>query len=108
MTQEWFYSKNEKKFGPFPSSKLLKLVLAGELLENDLVWNKAMPSWVPAKKIKGLFAKNEISSTANPPPIPLMIENEQAPLSLNEELSKEKLQRQLSDFEKNEIVIKYW
>ena len=104
MTQEWFYSKNEKKFGPFPSSKLLKLVLAGELLENDLVWNKALPNWVPAKKIKGLFPKNEISTTATPPPIPLMIENEQAPLDLNEELSKEKLQRQLSDFEKNEIV----
>lgn len=104
MTQEWYYSKNDKKFGPFPSSKLLKLVVAGELLENDLVWNKALPNWVPAKKIKGLFPKNDPPSSPIPPPVPSLNESEYIPPPLNDELLQKQYHPDSSISEKAEIT----
>lgn len=40
----------------------------GKLLPSDLIWTESIPNWVPATKLKGLFAE---ISPVQPPPLPV-------------------------------------
>jgi len=52
---EWFYSQEKKRFGPVSPTELKALADAGKLQPDDLVWREGMDSWVPARRVKGLF-----------------------------------------------------
>jgi GYF domain 2 len=56
MTNEWYYTKQKKQFGPVSEGDLKKLVAKGELAPTDKVWKKGMEKWVAAETIKGLFS----------------------------------------------------
>lgn len=54
--QQWYYRKDNARFGPVSSSELKKLAASGELAPTDLLRGIGMSEWVPASKIKGLFS----------------------------------------------------
>jgi tetratricopeptide (TPR) repeat protein len=73
MPNEWYYSRDGHRQGPIADSRLKQLAAAGELLPTDLVWKQGLARWVPASKVRGLFAGKarvtglERSPTGKPP-----------------------------------------
>ena len=63
MAENWFYAKSGQNSGPVSRERMLELLLAGELLATDLVWNSDLPSWVSANQGLGL-------GRLLPPPLP--------------------------------------
>jgi len=54
---QWFYIRNEERFGPVEEAELFQLARDEKLLSNDLVWNPSMgEQWKPASSIPNLFA----------------------------------------------------
>jgi hypothetical protein len=53
---EWHYAKDNQQLGPVTSTQLRQLAGSGQIHPTDMVWKDGMPDWVPAGKIKGLFA----------------------------------------------------
>ena len=70
MPTEWFYSKSGQQLGPIPSEQLKQLATSGQLQPSDLVWKDGMGQWVEARKIKGLFPAQPMSSPQGPPNSP--------------------------------------
>ncbi|MCA9109034.1 MAG: DUF4339 domain-containing protein [Planctomycetaceae bacterium] len=68
MAIEWYVEQGGKTQGPMSGSTLKRLVVAGQIQPDDLVWKDGMPDWKPARSIKGLFP--ESSSKKSPPPLP--------------------------------------
>lgn len=60
----WYYFVQGRRFGPVRGSELRRLVQAGELNAEDLVWKEGMSEWVTVRKVKGLLPD---SSTGSPP-----------------------------------------
>ncbi|MCA9092436.1 MAG: RDD family protein [Planctomycetaceae bacterium] len=60
----WHYAVDGRKLGPVSSADLRRLVLAKKLQPTDLVWKPGLPDWIPASKIRGLFAPASKSSSA--------------------------------------------
>lgn len=58
MATEWYYSRDEQRFGPVSVMELRELASSGDIEPADLVWKEGMSAWVPATKVKGLFAKS--------------------------------------------------
>lgn len=58
MATEWYYSKGEQRFGPVSVTELRQLSSSGDIELSDLVWKEGMSDWVPASKVKGLFAES--------------------------------------------------
>lgn len=56
MPSDWHVSKDRQQTGPFTSAELRAMVSSGHLGPDDFVWKEGMKDWVPAGKIKGLFA----------------------------------------------------
>ncbi|GAB6164611.1 hypothetical protein JCM19992_06110 [Thermostilla marina] len=52
---EWYYAKDNERFGPVTSAELKRLAEAAQLGPDDLVWREGMSDWVPARRVKGLF-----------------------------------------------------
>ena len=48
MTQEWFYTENNRQVGPVPEEELKARAAAGTLRPESLVWNARMREWLPA------------------------------------------------------------
>jgi len=63
----WHYAVDGRKFGPVSSAYLRRLVIAKKLQPTDLVWKPGLPDWIPASKIKGLFAPASKSSSSKLP-----------------------------------------
>ena len=54
---QWFYIRNEQRFGPIEEAEFFRMAGAGELAPDDLVWNPSMgQEWRPASEVPGLFA----------------------------------------------------
>jgi len=54
---QWFYIRNEERFGPVEESALFQLAREDKLSPGDLVWNPSMgEQWKPASSIPDLFA----------------------------------------------------
>lgn len=68
MSADWYYMKNNQKYGPFDLSLLRQLVDAGSLAETDLVWQEGSPAWVPiaASAPGGDTPANEPSLVSTP------------------------------------------
>ena len=53
----WYCSRdNKNRFGPFTATELKSLAMSGQLATTDLVWKEGGSKWVPARKVRGLFA----------------------------------------------------
>jgi len=69
MASRWYYAKNgEQHKGPIDSRGLLRLAISGELKPTDWVWKEGQKEWIPAKKVRGLFAESE-DVPESPPPV---------------------------------------
>lgn len=68
MGDQWFYSTNGKQYGPVEARQLQQLASTGQLGVQDLVWKDGMLEWLPAGRVKGLFAHRVLA--ASPPPLP--------------------------------------
>ena len=63
MSQEWFYTKdNKSRLGPVSSQELETLAKSGRLLPTDKVCKQGMTQWVVASTVKGLFSNLESNS----------------------------------------------
>ncbi|RMG00144.1 MAG: DUF4339 domain-containing protein, partial [Planctomycetota bacterium] len=60
---EWYYAKNNERFGPVTSAELKQLAEANQLGPDDLVWREGMSDWVPARRVKGLFPTGTAAET---------------------------------------------
>jgi len=72
MSNEWYVFKDQQRRGPFSWQQLLEQAGIGGLLPGDQVWSEDTSGWVPAREVKGLFAK------LPPPPPPPAIYPEAA------------------------------
>ncbi len=68
MAAAWFIRSNGKVHGPLDSAKLKQLVAAGKIDQTSEVAQNENGPWVPAGRVKGLFAQPDIPA-APPPPI---------------------------------------
>jgi hypothetical protein len=64
MVDQWYFSKGEKKFGPYSSTQLKQLADNGKILPSDTVWKEGIERGVLAAKVKHLFS---VSPTKSPP-----------------------------------------
>lgn len=61
LANEWHYLRNGESRGPFAASELQRLITAGDLLPNDLVWREGMDDW-------STIASSGLTSPTPPPP----------------------------------------
>ena len=66
MPADWYYAKNNQKFGPIDAAELKRLAANSVLVPEDLVWKEGQPKWVRASSVKGLFPSHG-SLAATPP-----------------------------------------
>src|SRR5215471_11462439 len=76
MESVWYYAREGAQTGPVSFDELKKVVGAGQIGPEDLVWKEGTPDWMPAKTIPGLFATPAPSpppaAAAPPAPAPLL------------------------------------
>jgi beta-glucosidase len=73
MAAQWHYGQGEEQHGPVPLEELKQLVASGQVQPTDMVWNAAMPDWLPAGDVEELFPKQKTASeraAAEPVPEP--------------------------------------
>jgi hypothetical protein len=56
MSVQYHYSRGGQSFGPVSVEQLRQLASAGQISATDLVWRDGLAEWVPAGRLKGLFA----------------------------------------------------
>ncbi|MBN2218077.1 MAG: DUF4339 domain-containing protein [Pirellulales bacterium] len=52
---QWYYARDEQRFGPVSTVELKRLAEHGQLAPGDLVWREGMSDWAEASHVKGLF-----------------------------------------------------
>jgi hypothetical protein len=60
----WFYAHGGRRHGPVEISRLVDLILAGEIPETTLIWHPGLSEWVMAGDLDDI--RREL-----PPPLPL-------------------------------------
>ena len=45
-TPIWYFSKGKNQYGPISTIEILRLASINQILQEDLVWNKEMTSWI--------------------------------------------------------------
>ena len=54
--KSWYYiNEDDKKYGPFTSTELKKLVVDEVVRSNNYIWKNGLKYWIEAKDIDGLF-----------------------------------------------------
>jgi len=75
MAADWYYARNNERYGPLEVAKLRSLAQEGWLGPDDLVWQAGMAEWIPARRAPDLFGAKwaghlkELVGAA-PPPAP--------------------------------------
>jgi hypothetical protein len=59
----WFYVREGRRHGPVEITRLVELVLGGEVPEDALVWHSGLPEWLRAQDVEEI--RREL-----PPPLP--------------------------------------
>ena len=67
MSDQWYYTENRERRGPFSEAQLKQIAASGQLKPTDLVWKKGMAAWQRASELPWLFPPR---SKAAPPPLP--------------------------------------
>jgi hypothetical protein len=62
VSNGWYYNDENRTFGPLSEEELKTLATSGKLKPTDKVRREGMTNWLPAGRVKGLFAN------ATPPP----------------------------------------
>ena len=52
MAHEWYYARDDEKFGPFTREELQEHAESGKLARKDLVWRDGLAEWKPALSLK--------------------------------------------------------
>jgi hypothetical protein len=65
-TSQWFFGRGGVQHGPVSEDVLRRMVDAGELRPDDLVWREGMAAWQAAREVPGLL---DVVAVA-PPPLP--------------------------------------
>jgi len=55
MAEQWYYTRQGRRFGPFSLEQARQLAQAGQLQQSDLVWTEGMAEWTPASRFAQLF-----------------------------------------------------
>ena len=71
MGSEYYYTRDGEQFGPVSPLELKALAERGQLQPSDLIWKEGMPEWVPADRVRSLFAARQPSIAK--PEIPVVI-----------------------------------
>ena len=64
---DYFYSRDDQKFGPFTAQKIKELAAQGHISREDTLWTEGWDAWRPAGGVRGVFAE----PAAAPAPIAL-------------------------------------
>lgn len=68
---QWYYSGEQgKQTGPIPEANLVELVREGRIGRTTLVWNDALPEWVPLASTPLARFAPETSEPVPPPATP--------------------------------------
>ncbi len=51
----WFVARGETHHGPLQAADLQRMIDAGELGPNSLIWKNGLADWVPASQVSGLW-----------------------------------------------------
>jgi GYF domain 2 len=65
----WWYSKGERRFGPYSATELREIAASGHIAPSDLLWKDGLPNWLPASSFKGLLPPPPAAVV--PPPLPV-------------------------------------
>lgn len=70
MSTNWYYVRNEQRFGPFTFEQFQQLAASGLLTPTDMVLDEATQQWLSAQAVPGLFpaASSPARSTSPQPP----------------------------------------
>lgn len=71
MSEQWYYSVNNQKFGPVGADQLVGLASSGKIGPNDLVWKQGLENWVPASQVNGLRFNSGPQPNPNPTQPPM-------------------------------------
>lgn len=63
----WYWSDGAERYGPISSAELKRLAGVGMVVPQSLVWQEGLSDWIPAAKIRGLFAPVVAAPTASQP-----------------------------------------
>jgi hypothetical protein len=55
MSDNWHFLRGKEADGPVTFARLKSMAREGWLHRDDLVWHSALPDWLPAGKVPGLF-----------------------------------------------------
>ncbi|PHQ34823.1 DUF4339 domain-containing protein [Rhodopirellula bahusiensis] len=80
MANQWYYSRENEKFGPFGDSDLRKMAVDGVLKPDDQIWKEGMAKWRTAGSVKGLFPQSAASPLRHKPGV---VENDVPPQIYN-------------------------
>jgi hypothetical protein len=73
MSDEWYYEVGGKGYGPIPGRELKQLADSGLITPKTLIRQGARGNWMPAERVRGLFAEGVPAvgppPAAEPPPI---------------------------------------
>jgi len=67
MAKDWFIKQTGKTYGPYPSTRLKALVVAGQILSDAHVANSSDGPWHPISQIRGLEFPSTPAPAAPPP-----------------------------------------
>ncbi len=72
----WYYVKDGVHVGPISFSELQVLAARGELVDQSLVWNENLPSWIHASTLPGIVFPRTVKNSIvpNTAPLPFQIE----------------------------------
>jgi hypothetical protein len=68
VADQWYFSRDEKKLGPYSAVQLKELAAAGEIQLTDTIWKEGVASGCPASRVKHLFPSAPAAPVPDPPP----------------------------------------
>lgn len=73
---QWYYVKDGVHVGPISFNDLQVLAARGELVDQSLVWNENLPSWIHASTLPGIVFPRTVKNAneTNTAPFPFQIE----------------------------------
>ena len=69
MSNRWYIQDGSDRVGPLSSAELRQKAEAGEITPATLVQPVGAGDWVPAARVKGLFAKGVVDQRLSPSPV---------------------------------------
>jgi hypothetical protein len=64
-TNQWYFAKDGKRFGPFTFQQFQQLAASGALSPTDMVWDEGASYWISANDVPALFYVAMVPPTSN-------------------------------------------